>query len=212
MSLETWCPSEHITYHDLNVNKNKTEQREYEEEDALMDLVSKLQNVPMNYQRPLWDIHIINDYSKGWAMFWRVHHCIGDGYSLESVFCTLCDNEHTEFLKYLPKIDEKLLQRSSLSTLKGIVMKLTLILWMLTGLISVFLKWFLAALVHDPKTLFKTGKLVEEKRLAWNHPNQSINVDECKEVAHKFKATVNDVMISCLSGGMQRYLERNKFK
>jgi diacylglycerol O-acyltransferase len=170
-----------------------------------MDCVSKLQNLPMDMTKPLWDVHIVENYSRGWACLYRIHHCVGDGYSLESAFCSLSDNSFEELIDAIPKFDIPN-QRDSL--LKTVMSKMLMFIWFMTGLLSVTLKWVMAALIHDPKTVFKTGTLVAEKKLAWTHPNDMIDVEECKKVGRKYGATVNDVMISCFAGAMQRYMER----
>jgi hypothetical protein len=45
-----------------------------DDDSALQDYVSELQNKEMPRDRPLWDIHVVENYYKGYALFWRVHH------------------------------------------------------------------------------------------------------------------------------------------
>jgi hypothetical protein len=195
---DSWSPKEHIYLHHLPRNGA-------DDEHLLMECVSKLQNLPMDKTKPLWDVHIVENYSRGWAMLYRIHHCVGDGYSLEACFCSLCDNTFEEMLEALPPVALKMKEPSFV---KQCLYRIMMLVWFVSGLPSVVMKWTLAALMHDPKTVFKRGKLVSEKKLAWTHPNEQISVDECKKVAHKFNATINDVMMSCFAGGMQRYMAR----
>jgi WS/DGAT/MGAT family acyltransferase len=56
----------------------------------------------------------------------------------------------------------------------------------------------------DPPTIFK-GPLGIPKRVAWSEP---IAVDDVKEVGRALQGTVNDVLLSAMTGGLRRYLDR----
>jgi WS/DGAT/MGAT family acyltransferase len=56
----------------------------------------------------------------------------------------------------------------------------------------------------DPKTLFK-GPLGVPKRVAWSEP---ILVEEVKEIGKALGGTINDVLLSAMTGGLRRYLDR----
>ena len=63
---------------------------------ALQDRVAALATQPLDPKRPLWQIHLIEDYTgpdgvKGSAMIVRIHHCIADGIALISVTMSLVD-------------------------------------------------------------------------------------------------------------------------
>lgn len=66
------------------------------EQEALQDRVAELAMQPLDRKRPLWQIHLIEDYTgpdgvKGSAMIVRIHHCIADGIALISVTMSLVD-------------------------------------------------------------------------------------------------------------------------
>ncbi|MEO8024016.1 wax ester/triacylglycerol synthase family O-acyltransferase [Polaromonas sp.] len=66
------------------------------EQEALQDRVAHLAMQPLDRKRPLWQIHLIEDYTgpdgvKGSAMIVRIHHCIADGIALISVTMSLVD-------------------------------------------------------------------------------------------------------------------------
>jgi diacylglycerol O-acyltransferase len=66
------------------------------QEQALQDRVAKLATQRLDPKRPLWQIHLIEDYTgpdgvKGSAMIVRIHHCIADGIALISVTMSLVD-------------------------------------------------------------------------------------------------------------------------
>ena len=63
---------------------------------ALQDRVAALATQRLDPKRPLWQIHLIEDYLgpdgvKGSAMIVRIHHCIADGIALISVTMSLVD-------------------------------------------------------------------------------------------------------------------------
>ena len=66
------------------------------QEPALQDRVADLATERLDPRRPLWQIHLIEDYTgpdgvKGSAMIVRIHHCIADGIALISVTMSLVD-------------------------------------------------------------------------------------------------------------------------
>ena len=63
---------------------------------ALQNRVALLATQRLDPKRPLWQIHLIEDYTgpdgiKGSAMVVRIHHCIADGIALISVTMSLVD-------------------------------------------------------------------------------------------------------------------------
>ncbi|WP_341908028.1 wax ester/triacylglycerol synthase family O-acyltransferase [Polaromonas sp. YR568] len=66
------------------------------QEPALQARVAELAMQPLDRRRPLWQIHLIEDYTgpdgvKGSALIVRIHHCIADGIALISVTMSLVD-------------------------------------------------------------------------------------------------------------------------
>jgi len=55
----------------------------------------------------------------------------------------------------------------------------------------------------DPQTRFK-GALVPEKRAAWS---DAVPLDELRGVAHSLGATINDVVLTAVTGGLRRYMK-----
>ena len=66
------------------------------QQDALQDRVAELATQRLDPKRPLWQMHLIEDYTgpdgvKGSALIVRIHHCIADGIALISVTMSLVD-------------------------------------------------------------------------------------------------------------------------
>ncbi len=67
-----------------------------DQQGVLQDRVAELAMQKLDPKRPLWQIHLIEDYTgpdgvKGSAMIVRIHHCIADGIALISVTMSLVD-------------------------------------------------------------------------------------------------------------------------
>jgi diacylglycerol O-acyltransferase / wax synthase len=63
---------------------------------ALQDRVAELAMQKLDPKRPLWQMHLIEDYTgpdgvKGSALIVRIHHCIADGIALISVTMSMVD-------------------------------------------------------------------------------------------------------------------------
>ena len=66
------------------------------QERALQDRVAELASQPLDRRRPLWQFHLIENYTgpdgvRGSAMILRIHHCIADGIALISVTMAMVD-------------------------------------------------------------------------------------------------------------------------
>src|SRR5690606_17534541 len=63
---------------------------------ALQDRVGELAMQPLDPRRPLWQMHLVEDFTgddgqPGSALIVRIHHCIADGIALISVTMSLVD-------------------------------------------------------------------------------------------------------------------------
>ena len=66
------------------------------QQEALQDRVAALSTQRLDPKRPLWQMHLIEDYTgpdgvKGSALIVRIHHCIADGIALISVTMAMVD-------------------------------------------------------------------------------------------------------------------------
>jgi diacylglycerol O-acyltransferase len=80
--------------------------------EALRKKISELMSNPLDYSRPLWDVHIIDNYNGGSAVVWRIHHAIADGIALIKVVFSLTGTSAKESLNhslgaYAPKVPKK---------------------------------------------------------------------------------------------------------
>ena len=49
--------------------------------------------LPLDRNRPLWHVYLVDGFGSGAAMICRMHHCIADGIALARVMLSLTDSE-----------------------------------------------------------------------------------------------------------------------
>src|SRR5690606_12005173 len=123
-------------------------------------------HVPLDPNLPLWEAIIIYNYSKGFIICLRGHHCIGDGMSFSAVLSKITDDG--ELLE-----DEIEVPHYQSSILFKIVTAILLYAWIFFGFIKVLFKWiWLAMQGSDPLTVFKNGNKVSKFFLPFMEINQ----------------------------------------
>jgi WS/DGAT/MGAT family acyltransferase len=183
--------------------------------------------------RPLWDVHVLQNYQGRTVLYVRIHHAIGDGVALMMVLLSLTDltadggrptAEMTD--ADLELFDEAgpnpfvMLFRHPLQAaaaarqLATEVMPDTMRLMLnpieamkKTGRVlkTAGMVTALGRLVFRPRDPKSAfkGPLVVEKRAAWSRP---IVLEEVKRVGKALGGTVNDVLLAAMAGGLRRYL------
>src|SRR5690606_38816943 len=58
---------------------------------ALEARVGQLAAQPLDRARPLWQMHVVEDFDGGSALIARIHHCIADGIALITVMLSITD-------------------------------------------------------------------------------------------------------------------------
>jgi WS/DGAT/MGAT family acyltransferase len=199
--------------------------------ESLRELVSDLMSTPLDFSKPLWQCHLIDDVGDGCAVVMRVHHCIGDGLALAHVLLSMTDNlpivetslprvERRHLGHHLADRVEWLIDTTDAAVgavfqlARGVVriahegVKATLHPVHTLGLIRSAAEGARAMLgiitrPSDPRTQFK-GPLGVSKRVAWSRP---FPIDKLKEIGRGLGATINDVLLAAVAGGLRRYLE-----
>lgn len=194
----------------------------------LETLVSQLASTPLNPSRPLWQFHVVENYVDGPAVIIRIHHCIADGIALVQVFLSLTDptragrpsarkpetwkkrrsdesevfkrllNPAREGLDFAMHLGERLIEEGSKMLQNPAI----------AGDYVAEAGEIVRELAHsltlkdDPVTRLK-GRLGVAKRVAWAEP---LPLAEVKGVSKAFGCTVNDVLISTVTGALRQYM------
>jgi len=201
----------------------------------LQEMISNLMTTPLDPNKPLWQVHLIENYRNGCVIFFRIHHCIADGIALVHVLLSTADTDaDAPWPEYQPdnRRDSNSLQ--SLFPVGNII-------GTITKTLNTTINYGAALLeeggktLSDPSRLKKVansttgltsdfvsilakhtimpsdpktpfkGKLGVRKRVAWTEP---ISLDKIKTVGRAIStATLNDVLIATVTGAMRRYLK-----
>jgi diacylglycerol O-acyltransferase / wax synthase len=194
----------------------------------LEEYVSDLASTALDHSRPLWQFHFVENFVEGPVVVMRIHHCYADGIALVQVFLSLTDvSSEGDGLTASPEkwkrrrakestIFQRLLEpaREGVDSLVHLMARLAEEAVRLlsepdkAGQYLSELGELVRELTHaltlpnDPKTLFKK-KLGVRKRVAWAGP---IPLDEVAAVAKALGCTVNDVLISAVTGALRTYM------
>lgn len=195
---------------------------------ALQDLVSDLMSTPLDFTKPPWQMHIIENYGEGCAVFMRLHHAVADGMALIYVLLSLTDMTPEASLNH-PAIEKPAEVDGAPGGLVGSLFKQTSSIFKTSRHITKRVVQESVTTLHkpshavdlaaqgadvavaagrlvfrspDPPTLFK-GRLGVSKRAAWSRP---LLLKEVKAIKNVTGTTVNDVLIAAMVGGLRRYM------
>lgn len=159
---------------------------------ALAALASDLVSTPLDYSKPLWQVHLVDGAAGGSAVVVRLHHCIADGVSLVRLLLDLADGAGGEGVpREVGQLrDARLDRRDRLARLRRLVAEARSAA-------------HLIALPRDARTPL-SGEQGTRKRVAWSNP---IAFDELVAAAREAGGTVNDVLLSALAGALRHHLE-----
>lgn len=196
---------------------------------ALQQVVSQLMSAPLDASKPLWQIHVIDNYEGGSALVARIHHSIADGLALVYVLLSLTDMSPNA---PIPEGQDFVEEESDDGMFSGILGSLFRGGKMVVGTAG---KWSSGAVREgvgivrdpdrirelvatggelgyttsklllrpdDPPTPFK-GPLGTIKRGAWSKP---LPLRDIKAIKNATRTTVNDVLISAMTGALRRYM------
>lgn len=195
-------------------------------DEELQERVCALMSQPLDPTRPLWCFHLFDNYKGGSALLGRLHHAIGDGIALVLVVLSLVDRspayplpvitdddlDHFNPFVALFRHGKRAIHsvRAAAEELMPEGMKLLLKPAEAYGALNPLTKGVassgalarLAARPADPQTLFR-GPLGVAKKAVWS---QAIPFDDVRSVVSSLGATVNDVLMTAVAGGLRRYL------
>lgn len=197
---------------------------------TLQNLISDLASMPLDYSKPLWQCHFIEGYEAGTVIMSRLHHAIADGIALMYVLLSMADITPEMSLTHenVAKATQRK-QRGSrwgllgslakrtgtaVATTRAITSKLAQETYKsitnpshaadlaLQGTDLSLAAGRLVLRSPDPKTILK-GKLGVSKRVAWS---QGVSLADVKTIKNICGGTVNDVLVTLLTGGLRRYM------
>jgi diacylglycerol O-acyltransferase len=198
----------------------------------LEDLVSTLSSTPLDFSRPLWEFHLVDNYDGGSAMVMRIHHCYADGIALVQVMLSLTHETAEGSLK-LPEDVVTEVASGDADFWEQILKPLTGALGSAAQLGRGLMEQGrdfaanprlaagtvqeaarkgigfanevarLALMGRDSDTRFK-GALGKPKRVAWADP---LPLEDVRAVGKALGCSINDVLLSMAAGALRDYLQ-----
>jgi diacylglycerol O-acyltransferase / wax synthase len=178
---------------------------------TLQEVVSELMSTPLDYSKPLWQLHFVENYGTGCAIIGRIHHCIADGLALVRVLFSLVDEGPDGRAAAAPSGEPHRRGSNASAGGKGwvpdggldAVLNPSRILELASkGASAATELGKLLTMSSDPRTVFK-GKLGVIKRAVWSAP---IPLAEVKACGRAMGATINDLLLTAVSGALRRYM------
>ncbi len=192
---------------------------------ALQELVGDLMTMPLDRNRPLWHTYMVDGFGDGTAIINRMHHCIADGIALARVMLSLTDSQADAGVAP-PALEQRRARSGGL--LPEIAGSTGLILAAGHASAAAFRQG--AGLIASPSHVASlAGAVVRDgataarllltpadaasaikgdpgisRRVAWGEP---LSLARVKRIAHAHDATINDVLMAALSGGLRHYLQ-----
>lgn len=150
--------------------------------------------------KPLWVFHRITNTGTGLSgLMIRIHHVIGDGISLVTAMSKILTDEFGAPLQLnIPDAKDSGKEKERMPT-PSIFQKVTSLLEIVSLPVS----------KYDTKLLFSPGngeKMVMKKRRTIIFP--TVKLDFIKSLKNKAHVTVNDVLLSILTGAIRKYCEK----
>ena len=185
-------------------------------DEALRQMVSNLMSEPLDFSKPLWQMHVVDGSAGGSAVLVRIHHCLADGIALVKVMLSLTDESPKARLPKAPARQPEAVFRMPLDWLpaaigRGVAAGQNLLTdpgklrdLARVGAHGAYRLGRLVVLSPDPETVFK-GELGRRKRAAWSQP---VPLGDFKAIGKAFGATVNDVLLATATGALRRYMEQ----
>lgn len=157
--------------------------------------LTEMAHVPLATDRPMWHMQVIDKVNGGYAIVFRIHHCITDGLGLVHVLNHLTDDNggHGQNPSQVghPHMEKPVLP-------------------LVCSFLAQCLVW-LKILFHiarlslqpvDAKTQLKTP-MTGDKQLVWLPP---LPMDKVKTMSRRMGVTLNDIWVAAVSGALRRYL------
>ncbi len=190
----------------------------------LQDLVADLMARPLDRTKPLWHVWVVDGYGEGGALVTRMHHCIADGIALARVMLSLTDPA--------PGAPEAPIEEPSRDRargpLQGVAGPLAPALGAGRAVAGALAREGIETLRHpghvgtlagaaagalralakevgtpaDPRGPLR-GELHPGERVAWCRP---IALADVRLIARAHGATVNDVLVAAVAGGLRRWM------
>ncbi len=205
------------------------------DEQSLRELMSDLVATPLDHGKPLWDIYLLDRPGGGQALLVRMHHCIADGIALAQVMLGLTDPAPGESGAVADSTPPRA-KRDRLAGARDAATAIPRAALGVGGAVAVGARRVaesiagetretllrpahvlemvdrtaaegraLAKLLFTPADVHSAlrGDLGVPRSLAWT---SQLDLASVKAIAHAQGATVNDILLTAVSGALRSHL------
>ncbi len=196
---------------------------------ALTALISDLASTPLDRERPLWQVHVVDGVDGGSALIMRMHHCIGDGTATMAVCRALFDA--TRIAPIAAEAAARAMLRVSAApsgdlvgpalaavrrsaravaatvsaTLDSVARPQPLIDKAARALDGAGMLMAELLKQPDPASPLK-GEFGLQKRVAWSAP---VALPDVRAIGAPSGAKINDVLVAAMAGALRAYLRKH---
>lgn len=172
---------------------------------------SEQRSRPLDRAHPLWSVHVFQNYrGEGSAMHVRLHHSIGDGLALVRLLLGLSDEGQAgdEVPVDPPAMHlgtglVHLAGQSLAEATRMVRQPDRAVDWLRQG--TDVARWAVRLLAPSmPETSILVGRPSGQKRMSWDP--EGLSLDHVKGIGREVGATVNDVLLTVLTGALHRHL------
>ncbi len=89
LQMPVWEEDPHF---DISCHVHRVALRAPHDQAAFHELAGDLISTPLDYGRPPWDLHLVENYAGSCATVWRLSHCFADGAALMQIVAELADD------------------------------------------------------------------------------------------------------------------------
>ena len=194
------------------------------DDEALQRYVSRLMSQPLDRNRPLWQVHLLDGYRGGSAMVARFHHALADGTALARVLLELTDDRPAADLEDLSSSDPAPgpssagigdlvggatgavndAVRGGLHTMSRLASfadpsRLSDAMNLVANTPDIVNKLLLAGTPSSPLT----GSVGVDKVAVWSRPH---DLSAVKDAGARVDATINDLMVAAVAGALRTHV------
>lgn len=190
---------------------------------TLQELIGHLIAIPIDTSKPLWKVHLIDGYEGDCVVLWRIQHAIGDGIALVKVVFSVTASSAAESLLSLSESEDPEEQHEEDDWLNKVIQNSNQFgedirhLWesrnQLAEKAKDFLgssfdlgKWLLGRKSDGPAKMYM-GDMSVLKLPAWS--TEPIELHIIKQFGKQHGATVNDVLLTMLTGALRSHLQHH---
>ncbi|KAK7324709.1 hypothetical protein VNO77_28495 [Canavalia gladiata] len=177
----------------------------------LDEYMSKIAMEQLPKDKPLWEMHIIKypTITAAGTFIFKLHHALGDGYSLMTTLLSCVHNVHNPSIPInFPSSRSSVESKNTNAMLNILPQTASMALKSVRDFGWSVLK---DSVIADDKTPIRSGhEDVGFRPITIS--NVSLSLDSIKEVKNKLKVSVNDVLVGIIFLGIQLYMEANNYE